>query len=41
MMIAYPAGGGAAECGEESGLGPLPVEQLTELVRQAFAALEP
>ena len=41
MMIAYPAGGGAAECGEESGLGPLPVKQLTELVRQAFAALEP
>lgn len=38
MMVAYPVGGG--ECGEERGMGPLPVKELTELVRQAFAALE-
>lgn len=40
MMVAYPAEG-EPECGEERGLGPLSVAQLTELVRLAFAALEP
>ena len=39
MMIAYPAGDGEVECGPERGMGPVPVEQLTELLRQAFAAL--
>ena len=39
MMVAYPAGGGT-ECREERGIGPLSVKELSELVRQAFAALE-
>jgi hypothetical protein len=31
LMIAYPAGGGTG-CGQESGIGPLPVGELTQLV---------
>jgi AcrR family transcriptional regulator len=38
LMIAYPAGEGA-ECGPEAGVGPMPVRELTALLRQAFAAL--
>ena len=39
MMIAYPADGGI-ECTMERGLGPRSVTELTEIVREAFAALE-
>jgi AcrR family transcriptional regulator len=39
MMIAYPADGGT-ECTMERGLGPRSVAELTQIVREAFAALE-
>jgi AcrR family transcriptional regulator len=41
LMIAYPADGDIdVECAKERGMGPVPVERLTELLRQAFAALK-
>lgn len=39
MMIAYPADG-ATECATERGMGPRSVTELTEIVREAFAALD-
>ena len=39
MMIAYPADGGT-EGATERGMGPRSVTELTEIVREAFAALE-
>jgi AcrR family transcriptional regulator len=38
LMVAYP--GDDCELGEERGLGPRPIAELAELLRQGFAALE-
>ena len=39
IMIAYPAARAEPGCIEERGLGPRPITELTDLLRQAFAAL--